>query len=73
MIQVGDVIRWRGMVGHEGVVVELAGPTAYVCYAGLPDELKNALVRELELATGPISETMQEFIDGVQRTWGCVR
>jgi len=73
MIRVGDVIRWRGMVGHEGVVVEINGYSAEVCYAGAPDELKNALVRELELATGTISDTMQEFIDGVQRTWGCVR
>jgi hypothetical protein len=69
MIQVGDVIRWRGMVGHEGVVVEVNGYSAEVCYAGQPEELKSALVRELELAEGKIDDEMQKFIDVTTAAW----
>ena len=65
-LQVGDVIRWRGLHGHEGVIVHFFnGRAAAVCYASAPDEVKYALLSDLQLAEGPISDEMQNFIDGV--------
>lgn len=73
MIVVGDVIRWRGMWGHEGVVVAVgsqgAGQTAAVCYHDNAEELKCNPISELELAEGGIDERMQEFIDNTTTSW----
>jgi hypothetical protein len=64
-IQKGDVVRWRGLHGHEGVVVHLFGDhTTVVCYADGQD-FKDAATRDLQLMDGPIDDEMQAFIDSV--------
>lgn len=81
--QLGDVIRWRGLHGHEGVIVgfyngRFAVDAAHcvcaaVCYADNPEEVKDARLSDLHLAEGPISEDMQSFIDGTMATWLAAR
>jgi hypothetical protein len=66
---VGDVIRWRGLHGHEGVIVGLSGRSADVLYAGAPDAIKDARLSDLQLATGPIPDDVQQFIDSTVARW----
>lgn len=64
-LQVGDVIRWRGLPSHLGVVVGFWNAReAAVCYADNPEEAKDALVSDLRLTEGSFSEDDISFIDG---------
>jgi len=69
MIVPGDCVRWRGLSGHEGVVVDVSRRHAWVAYLDNPGEPKDALLSDLVLADGPISDSEQEFIDGVTAKW----
>lgn len=65
-LQVGDVIRWRGLPGHLGVVVGFWNAReAAVCYSDNPEEAKDARISDLRLVTeGSFSEDDMSFIDG---------
>ena len=73
-LRLGDVIQWRGLSRHEGIIVGFYNDReAAVCYADDPEEVKDARLSDLRLAEGPISEDMQSFIDGTMATYVAAR
>jgi hypothetical protein len=74
-VQVGDLVEWRGLSGHLGVVVvtrNILGQ-AWVAYLDNPSDLKEARVEDLVHTSGEIDEQEQRRIDEINRMWASTR
>lgn len=48
MMTIGDLVRWRGLIGHEGIIVQLGGNGMWAWVLYDDGNEKDAWLSELE-------------------------